>query len=638
MIRCIQKFSELIRSAGGLQQAQQQSQTLSGKQQAHRPAHALLCPGGCSSGDPLYELDSLAERHPSDALFIAAALVATAVAEGRPASWLEAWADDSFVCSSGGSRWADGGEGEGEGSEDEEPDCAAEEGWALLHTGVLSRLPAEARALAAPLLDPGLFARLLAAVERRVLPLQAAAAGGEVHEATAQLDALLALEAADSEDGLPPHAGADAPAAAVTARRLVCLLSQQTLRVSHSCLPRSQLQLEPHADAPPAMPRARLVPLRPLAAAEEPPSLAWVPTANASLEERAAALRARFGASFACACERCSYEARGGSVGAPLVALARDAMEDGRLAAATAMLRARVSACRTDGDAWMLLGTALLGSERWTAAHEAWRAGAELAPHHALLGRQCRKDRSYRADGVAAAAGGAEGAAPCEVHALAGGGPACKVVVSRSPLFSAVECERAVAAAEAHAAKSGGWTTSRHRAVPTTDVPVHEVPELLRWFNHAMAGRIAPLLAAQFRVAAADIRVHDAFLVRYSASGGQAHLPLHTDESVLSLTVVLNDEFEGGGTFFADLRRSLSPPVGHLVAFHGRALHGGEPIVSGVRYIVAAFLYVAVEEPAAAPPLPELFAGCKRARRDRGDDAMPAGGGGGEAETFCFGF
>ena len=56
---------------------------------------------------------------------------------------------------------------------------------------------------------------------------------------------------------------------------------------------------------------------------------------------------------------------------------------------------------------------------------------------------------------------------------------------------------------------------------------------------------------------------------------------------------------------------------------------------------LAAFLYVAVEEPAAAPPLPELFAGCKRARRDRGDDAMPAGGGGGEAEnvaSFCFGF
>ena len=47
-----------------------------------------------------------------------------------------------------------------------------------------------------------------------------------MHEATAQLDALLALEAADSEDGMPPHAGADAPAAAVTARRLVCLLSQ----------------------------------------------------------------------------------------------------------------------------------------------------------------------------------------------------------------------------------------------------------------------------------------------------------------------------------------------------------------------------------------------------------------------------
>ena len=109
---------------------------------------------------------------------------------------------------------------------------------------------------------------------------------------------------------------------------------------------------------------------------------------------------------------------------------------------------------------------------------------------------------------------------------------------------------------EAHAAASGGWTTQRHHAVPTTDIPIHESPELLGWFNRALRDRIAPLLAFHFGEllpSPSAVRVHDAFLVRYSAEGGQAHLPMHTDESMLSLTIVLNEQFTGGGTFFEHL-------------------------------------------------------------------------------------
>lgn len=51
-------------------------------------------------------------------------------------------------------------------------------------------------------------------------------------------------------------------------------------------------------------------------------------------------------------------------------------------------------------------------------------------------------------------------------------------------------------------------------------------------------------------------------------------------------------EFVGGGTFFASLGRAVSPPRGHCALFEGRALHGGEPIVQGTRYILAAFLYL----------------------------------------------
>lgn len=54
-----------------------------------------------------------------------------------------------------------------------------------------------------------------------------------------------------------------------------------------------------------------------------------------------------------------------------------------------------------------------------------------------------------------------------------------------------------------------------------------------------------------------QVRVHDAFLVKYSAAGGQRSLPVHSDQSHLSLVIALNDpsEFEGGGTVFEELVR-----------------------------------------------------------------------------------
>ena len=132
--------------------------------------------------------------------------------------------------------------------------------------------------------------------------------------------------------------------------------------------------------------------------------------------------------------------------------------------------------------------------------------------------------------------------------------------------------------------------------MPTTDLPLHRVPALLRWFNAAMQRSIAPLLAAAHpgAVDAARVRVHDAFVVRYDAAA-QRHLPVHRDQSVFSLTIALNAraEFDGGGTYFAQSRTVVCPDAGQLVVFSGETRHGGEPITAGVRYIIAAFLYLA---------------------------------------------
>lgn len=159
-------------------------------------------------------------------------------------------------------------------------------------------------------------------------------------------------------------------------------------------------------------------------------------------------------------------------------------------------------------------------------------------------------------------------------------------------LLDSADCARMVACAEQHAARVG-WSTSRHYAVPTTDISVSEIPPLLDWFNDQLATIIFPFVASCFATCSPDdLRVVDAFFVKYS-SEAQRHLPLHTDQSDFSLTVAMNDRsnYRGGGTYFPSLsRHPLSVDAGGLVAFDGTLLHAGFPLLQGTRYIITVFL------------------------------------------------
>lgn len=151
--------------------------------------------------------------------------------------------------------------------------------------------------------------------------------------------------------------------------------------------------------------------------------------------------------------------------------------------------------------------------------------------------------------------------------------------------------------AERAAAERGGWSTDRHAAVPTTDLPVHAVPGLPALFNAWLGRSVAPLLAAAFPRELPEtglLRVHDAFVVRYDAEGGQRALPPHTDESEMSVTVALNPlaDYDGGGTHFERGRHTARVEQGHIAAFLGGELwHSASPVSRGRRYIIAAFLY-----------------------------------------------
>mmetsp|Transcript_3399 Transcript_3399/g.5136 ORF Transcript_3399/g.5136 Transcript_3399/m.5136 type:complete len:90 (+) Transcript_3399:90-359(+) len=79
-----------------------------------------------------------------------------------------------------------------------------------------------------------------------------------------------------------------------------------------------------------------------------------------------------------------------------------------------------------------------------------------------------------------------------------------------------------------------GWPTSRHCSVPTTDIPIHDIPPLLNWFDKV-------LKATQFDETevgknGSGVYIHDAFIVQYDAFGGQTiYLFAEINQRIVSL-------------------------------------------------------------------------------------------------------
>ena len=317
-----------------------------------------------------------------------------------------------------------------------------------------------------------------------------------------------------------------------------------------------------------------------------------------SLHEREASLREQFGHDFVCDCVRCQLE-RSQEVDAPSSDLysfiSRDlkvigdlAMQQGRFDEAVMIYGRAKGTDSLHDDILHARGAAHLGNGSFQAAQKAWKEAHAIYPSHKGIALEVKKQEAYTLS--------KSGCAPRELPNFE------KLIDTRcfltEELLTKEECKLAIEFGE-EAATEHGWTTSRHYAVPTTDLPIHGVPKLRDWFNSVMADRIRPLLALQFGEAevgklASRLMVHDAFIVRYDAQL-QRHLPVHRDESTHSFTIALNDvsEYDGGGTYIADLGDAIRPNIGGLVSFRGDLLlHGGDPIIRGVRYVIVAFCYV----------------------------------------------
>ena len=162
------------------------------------------------------------------------------------------------------------------------------------------------------------------------------------------------------------------------------------------------------------------------------------------------------------------------------------------------------------------------------------------------------------------------------------------------PLLPPEEASSYVDAMETYAAQNGGWTTKRHDAYPTTDIPVKNTP-LAGKISAMVRDRVFPILSKVYGFKTKYLSIRDLFFVKYEAGEGQNSLEFHRDGSLLSFNILCNrsSEFDGGGTLFEALGdRPVEPSCGDLVVHSGKLRHSGRAITRGKRYLLVGFVNV----------------------------------------------
>ena len=129
-----------------------------------------------------------------------------------------------------------------------------------------------------------------------------------------------------------------------------------------------------------------------------------------------------------------------------------------------------------------------------------------------------------------------------------------------------------------------------HENVPTRDIHLYQLDLNNQWkiILDKYISKLAAYLYSNFKTNETNI----IFIVKYSMDG-QRDLCPHHDSSSYSVLFTLNDEFEGGGTYFLRQdHKSENVPIGNFSIHPGRLTHyhAGIPITSGERYILVGFI------------------------------------------------
>jgi len=153
--------------------------------------------------------------------------------------------------------------------------------------------------------------------------------------------------------------------------------------------------------------------------------------------------------------------------------------------------------------------------------------------------------------------------------------------------FTLEICNWLIQETENHVIKTNGWKKMRHDKYSTVDINVNEIPNIFSYIISCFSSIWEKV--KQFYCLDDQIQgnIIDIFIVKYSENG-QKELGIHKDEGFFTFNILLNNNFEGGGTFFED-GVTVKLEIGDLLVHSGNINHSGKPITKGSRYVLVGF-------------------------------------------------
>ena len=139
-------------------------------------------------------------------------------------------------------------------------------------------------------------------------------------------------------------------------------------------------------------------------------------------------------------------------------------------------------------------------------------------------------------------------------------------------------------------AKENKWKTDRHEHYPTVDNVFTEKWTNFHIIENIIQKKIYTEIVKLYNVKYNQIGINEIFVVKYDMNG-QKKLEEHKDGSEFSFIIALNDEYQGGGTYFTEIKKQISLGTGDCLIFSGQNKHKGVQIKSGKRYILTGFLH-----------------------------------------------
>ncbi len=139
--------------------------------------------------------------------------------------------------------------------------------------------------------------------------------------------------------------------------------------------------------------------------------------------------------------------------------------------------------------------------------------------------------------------------------------------------------------------KHDEWESDKYFELATRDVSVFSIETIKHYVVKILEKMYVTIKECYSIENKIDFR--DIFVVKYDADK-ECFLSMHTDNDFLSFQILLNNDFEGGGTYFAD-GITMKPEKGDLIIHSGQQVHGALPITKGKRYLLIGFFNITEE-------------------------------------------